>query len=394
MNEIARAENNPPINEYLSHIGNSIVMERHGRAWRITLPFYSLGFFHSRMSGEEAASPVATIYAAYRDGVWELSDLGRNMSILRDAGVDVEALRDAGAVQDVLADMPASVSGDGALTVRTSTQLDFGAALHEMVRANLALAMRFLPLISESPRPSAADVFSLQGTRYEFSGNGRRGGSSEETDAFHLSQGALAFCAEHSRAGDFRVELKPMDRGFLSGDNVLVSGDGCNQWTGAKSVTDEWVEILNSGKQRLKDGWRGILKSGMDSLKSGWPEILKPGEYRLTVEAEGAWSCRLLQPNLGQSPVALPYKCEGEGAIVAGPFRVGSRPLLVSGRHNGAGEFFVKLVSLDGSDECEVIKEDGQIHLEEHPTEAKPGKEYLLFVNAGGAWELTFTEGY
>lgn len=357
------------------------------------------------MNGDETASPTAKIYAAYQDGVWELSDLGRNLSILRDAGVDVDALRDEGAVQDALAGMPASVSGDGALTVRTSPQLDFGAALHEMVRANLALAMRFLPLmlISESPRPSAAeDVFSLQGTRYDFSGNGRRGGSSEKTDEFHLSQGALAFCAEHSSAGDFRVELKPMDRGFLSdsvfflsGDNVLVSGDGCNQWTGAKSVTDEWTEILNSGKRRLKDGWRGILKSSMDSsLNSGWPEILKPGKYRLAVEARGAWTCRLLQPSLGQSPVALPYKCEGEGAIVAGPFRVGSRPLLVSGRHNGAGEFFVNLVSLDGSDEYEVIKEDGQIHLEEHPTEAKPGKEYLLFVNAGGAWELTFTEGY
>ena len=361
--ESARAENNPPINEYLSHVGDSIAMERHGRAWRITLPFYSLDFFQSRMSGEETASPAATIYAAYRDGVWELSDLGRNLSILRDAGVDMDALRDEGAVQDVLAGMSASVSGDGALTVRTSPQLDFGAALHEMVRANLALAIRFLPLMVEAPRPSAEDVFSLQGTRYEFSGNGRQGGSSEETDAFHLSQGALAFYVEHSRASHFRAELKPVDGGFFSGDDIVSEG-GVGSWLGVKSVKD------------------------------GWLEPLKPGEYRLAVEARGAWTCRLIQPSLGQSPIALPYKCEGEGAIVAGPFRVGSRPLLVSGLHNGAGEFFVNLVSLDGSDECEVIKEDGQIHLEEHPTEAKPGKEYLLCVNAGGAWELTFTEGY
>ncbi len=356
-------ENNPPINDYLAHVGDSIAVERHGRAWRITLPFYSLSFFHSRMNGDETASPAVTIYAAYRDGVWELSDLGRNLSVLRDAGVDMDALRDEGAVQDILANMPANVSGDGALTVRTSPQLDFGAALHEMVRANLALAMSFLPIISEDQRPNTADVFSLQGTLYEFSGSGRRDGSSEETDAFHLSQGALAFCAEHSRAGDFSVELKPIDGGFFSGDYIAL-GEGVGSWVGVMSVKD------------------------------GWLENLKPGEHRLAVEARGAWTCRIIQPSLGQSPVALPYKCEGEGAIVAGPFRVGARPLLVNGWHNGAGEFSVGLVSLDGADERQVIREDGQIHLEEHPTEAKPGKEYLLFVNAGGAWELTFTEGY
>ena len=49
---------------------------------------------------------------------------------------------------------------------------------------------------------------------------------------------------------------------------------------------------------------------------------------------------------------------------------------------------------LDGTDQCDVVKAEGQTNLEEHPTEAIPGKEYLLLVSADGTWELEFTEGY
>ena len=79
---------------------------------------------------------------------------------------------------------------------------------------------------------------------------------------------------------------------------------------------------------------------------------------------------------------------------MAGPFRVGSRPIRANLRHDGGGNFFVKLVSLDGSDEYEVIDTEGQVHLDEYPVEIKPGKEYLLYAVAGGHWELELIEGY
>lgn len=109
----------------------------------------------------------------------------------------------------------------------------------------------------------------------------------------------------------------------------------------------------------------------------------------------GSFEVHLLQPEVGQSEVWFPYSIEGiGGATIDGPFRVGSRPILANLQHDGADHFFVELVSLDGTDECEVINADGQVHLEQHPVAVKPGKEYLLYAGAGGDWSLDLTEGY
>ena len=260
--------------------------------------------------------------------------------------------------------MAVEVSDDGALSVRTSPQLDFGEALHHMLRANLAFVTEFFHVLS-SESGETTNVFDLEGEKHTFTGVGSGGDVPEETDEFDLSQGALVVYAVHSGTGEFRVELDRVDGGFFGSFDQLVEDAGEGEWITARKVND------------------------------GWFEEPKPGKYHLNVATTGGWTCSLIQPNLGQSPIEMPYRSSGaEGGMVAGPFRVGSRPLLASVRHDGGGSFLIRLISLDGTDQTDVVEENGQIHLEEYPTEAMPGKEYLLFVLAGGTWELEFTEGY
>ena len=347
-----------PIDEYFAYLRDAVAIERKGRAWQITFPLASL----QSLLAEQP--PATTIYAAERNGIWELSDLGQNLKLLHNVGFDPANLLSEGVIQGMLSSMAVEVSDDGALTVRTSPQLSFGEATHHMIRANLAFVVEFFHVLSsETGDPS--DVFDLEGEKRMFNGTGSDGDSEEQTEEFDLSQGALAVYAEHSGTGEFTVYLEQVDGGFF-GSVVELFSDGGEV---------EWVEV-----RKVNDGWF---------------EELKPGKYRLNIKATGEWTCNLIQPRLGQSPVEMPYHSIGaEGGMVAGPFRVGSRPLLASVRHDGGGPFVARLISLDGTDQTDVVEENGQIHLEQYPTEAMPGKEYLLFVLAGGTWELEFTEGY
>ena len=357
LSPAGNTQHNPPIGEYFAYLCDAIKVERKGRTWQITFPIASLQSLLAQQS------PATTIYAAERAGIWELSDLGQNLKLLHDVGFDPAKLLSEGVIQGMLAKMAVEVSDDGALAVRTSPQLGFGEALHHMLRAVQAFTVEFFHLLSFETG-ELSDVFDLEGEKIMLSGAGSNGDSGEETEEFDLLQGSLAVYAEHSGTGEFSVYLEQVDGGFFGSVEELVKGVG----------QGGWVEVL-----RVSDGWFE----------------LKPGRYRLNVSATDEWRCGLIQPHLGQSPVEMPYRSGGaEGGMVAGPFRVGSRPLLASVRHDGGGPFVVRLISLDGTDQTDVIEENGQVHLEEHPTDALPGKEYLLFVLAGGTWELEFTEGY
>ena len=225
-----------------------------------------------------------------------------------------------------------------------------------------------------TPTYISPDVFNLQGERYTICGSDSEGSSSEETSKLQLHVGALVGHFKHSGDGEFTVALARSDGGF----EVMGADAGEGDWIGAWQVKGSWLGRLRPGKSR-----------------DGWLSQVNPGGYRLKVEASGNWSFRLIQLALNQSPSGIPYRCEGAaGSQVAGPFKVGSHPLRVRAQHDGGGSFLVRLISLDGTDERDVVKEEGQTHLEEHPIEAMPGKEYLLFAKAGGTWELEFTEGY
>lgn len=207
----------------------------------------------------------------------------------------------------------------------------------------------------------------IEGASYAFEGaDVDEKGESIETEEFSLSKGALVAYFEHQGAGPFTVSPKRVNTGFLGGltDTVLFEGEGP-------------VETI--------DGWL---------VKDSWLADLKPGSHKLEIIATGPWACELFQPDLGQPSTEFPVQYGGSaGDIIAGIFRVGSRPLLFKARHDGIGQFVVKRISLDGVDEGELT-EEGQIHFEDRPSKALPGKEYLVLVKADGDWELEFSEGY
>ncbi len=244
------------------------------------------------------------------------------------------------------------------------------------------------------------DVFSLRGEQRMFRGSGFVNEPPERTPEFDLRPGALVVYAEHSGKGRFAVSL---NGGFLSRGDELISRDGAGESIAVRRISAA-PQPDKSGRRPSGIGrWAGRLAplptstiaAARGFVASAWLGELEAGKYRLSVESTGMWTCGIIQPSLGQSALEIPYRRIGAaGSVATGPFRVGSRPLLASVRHDGGGQFVVRLVSLDGDHECVVANENGQLQFEESPTDAMPGKEYMLFVSAGGGWELEFDEGY
>ena len=249
-----------------------------------------------------------------------------------------------------------------------------------------------------------SDVFDLEGEHYFFEGQGARIGSEEETEEFPLSKGLLIWGCGHEGTGEFFVTLwnDPWESDgaeftyFRPCGLAADSGEGF--WEGAFLVgPDE------------RGFWEGLFDDDLGPPEPSKRNLLKVG-------SSGPWFCHLFQPALGQLASDFPYCASGDAdSGIAGFFRVGSRPLRLTAQHDGGGEFIILLMSFDGTDVCEVLEENGQCQFERQPleddligqTEAdqsmidqgkartpKPGKEYLLLVQATGTWNLTFTEGY
>lgn len=186
------------------------------------------------------------------------------------------------------------------------------------------------------------------------------------SSSFTLSRGALAVSFKHE--------------GYYPGKLVLVPDK--------PGITNRPKTLFSFGKRDEAIGlWRVV------EGKRRYPH---PGtKYHLEVFSGGKFICNMLQPTLGQTAVQFPYQFRGSNKpIFAGPFRVGSKPIVAELRYDGGGQFYVNLISVDGMDECEAVKVEGQTHLEQVPLKVKPGKEYLLYAVAGGDWELELTEGY
>ena len=211
------------------------------------------------------------------------------------------------------------------------------------------------------------ESLELIGTSIEFHAEGSQSCEEPiETEEFNLSQGVLIVNFEHHGLGEFKVSLKRVNEGFLRG-----------------FVETELFE--GKGEEEAIDAW---------TMKKEWLQDLQPGVHTLEVAATGEWYCELFQPDLGQASTEFPVQYKGAyGSEVAGAFRTGPKPILVDARHDGGGEFKVKLLSLDGLHQEEVDNE-GQVHLEDLPIGVMPGKEYLILVGASGNWDLEFKEGY
>jgi hypothetical protein len=220
------------------------------------------------------------------------------------------------------------------------------------------------------------DPFNLRGPQGSYSGRGDR---YEETwissTEVSLKQGIVIADIEHHGPGDFKLSFAPKVDGSWLKD---VSGS------------------LFDRKQTLAEGEGEIHTYRITRVKEDEEGSLTPGPYWLEMKSEGRWSCRFIQPALGQSKGPLVDADEGgsAGRYVIGPFTSGSRPVGANVHHRGGGNFFAIAYSVDGTHQCTVYTHRGQFIVEDRRPEIRPGKEYIIIIGADGDWGINFTEGY
>ena len=258
--------------------------------------------------------------------------------------------------------------------------------------------------------------FDLRGKQESFSGWGTKDGEPYKSREFTLTQGIVIAKIEHQGSGDFKLKFLPTEglsegqttatsiaAGAAIGSVVPVAGTILGGLLGAGAGLlvgkgllgpKTWTPVEYKGK---------IDTFSIIRVKENEGGCLPPGKYRLEVESKPAWpawACRFIQPDLGQSFGPLVVDADeadydmGARTRVIGPLTSGAKPLLANIRHRGGGGFHAAAFSLDGMHECILYEQEGQFNVEDVRTELKPGKEYMLYIEANGNWNLRFTEGY
>lgn len=295
--------------------------------------------------------------------------------------------------------------------------------------------------------------FTMRGPQESYGGSGRRDGETYKSPEFELRQGILIAEIQHDGHGDFKLEFVPAEgfsrgeataaslggsfaagaaTGAVIGSVVPVAGTilggligGAAGWLTGEAIGDAisptiWTAIEHEGE---------ITICRLMQVNENEENCLNPGRYRLEVKSQSRWSCRFIQPDLNQSAglftdddgeasceddsvevYVTPFITEDEwsefsanhgneelappGMFVMGPYRSGGRPMLAHIKHDGRETFNVEAFSVDGTHYSTIIEQEGQFLIEDHQTEIRPGKEYILYVYADGAWDLSFTEGY
>ena len=272
--------------------------------------------------------------------------------------------------------------------------------------------------------------FNLWGAQEHFNGPGRNDGETYKTREFKLSSGIVYTEIEHHGSGDFKLEFVPTEgisrgvatatslgstvaasaaTGAAIGSIVPIAGTfigaavgGAAGWLVGGKVGDAIGEAMSPIIWTPVDGKGRLNFLDTVRVRDEDDEALPTGKYRLEVKSRSRWSCRFIQPALGQSTEALAEAlCYDDdyqdnvpaGTYVLGPFKSGARPLLANIRHSGGGEFFFTTVAIDGMHQYVYCRE-GQFAAEDLQTDIRPGKEYLLIVSSNGGWNLAFTEGY
>ena len=370
------------LDDYLGYLrANSSVEVAGSDTVCLTLPFDSLPSSKESalVDSDDNSLPWVKLYVTRKTDGWEVSDRGMNWGIVKEIAPDILLDEFKNELSEDLTgkQMPFlfEVGPDGDFRVAGSAEVNIGEGIYYLAYVIEKFESDFNSngLVKEFYSGSLSrDVFDLTGSRLEFSSRvvSRTDSNGEQywwrSRSFTLRRGALMVSFRHHGSSGGELRLVRDNPGIFDDPTTLFeleeSGGGLGLWRVAEG---EW-----------RDPHPGI-------------------SYHLEVAGMGDFEVLLLQPELGQTSVQFPYSTKSiVGATIAGPFRVGSRPILANLRHDGADHFFVELVSLDGADECSVINVDGQVHLEQHPVAVKPGKEYLLYAGAGGDWELELTEGY
>ena len=239
------------------------------------------------------------------------------------------------------------------------------------------------------------NVFDLKGSRYASDGPG---GDDYRGERFTLQQGiVVAEVTHHGREG-FRLSFVPTEE-FQRTRNQEHRIIGTFARLPRVGRAAEWASnrIVPLGEWQAAETTGQLKTHAITRVDPEGDGRITPGEYRLEVESQGDWSCRFIQPELGQSVSPLDQvdvDSENRSSTVLGPHISGSRPVLASVRHGGIGLFNASAYSVDGTHHCVIHEGRGQFHVQDVQTAIKPGKEYLVLVNSAGGWNLSFSEGY
>ena len=253
--------------------------------------------------------------------------------------------------------------------------------------------------------------FNLQGRQESFSDSGHKKSETTKSKEFSLTQGVIIAEIEHHGDGDFKLEFVPAE-GFGKGVAIAAEVAGAmlrgpvGYFVGRKlgnTITSIWAPVDSKGKLNtcaISQVKKDFPTRAIAQAKEYKGNFLDPGKYRIEVKSQDRWTCRFIQPDLGQSSLTLKreecdFNADGDAGVqVLGPLKSGSGPVFARIGHSGRGKFYVAAYSVDGTHQCLVFEEEGQFQIEDHPTEIRPGKEYMLYILADGAWNLNFSEGY
>jgi hypothetical protein len=119
---------------------------------------------------------------------------------------------------------------------------------------------------------------------------------------------------------------------------------------------------------------------------------LRPGKYRVAVDADGTWKLKFEQPVPKPSAKPIPGKLEGHGARVIPVKSDSDMQPVVQGTHKGQANFIVDVIGYgDLSGSFNLFNEIGHFKGEVLADEEMPAGDYLVWIQADGAWTLKFS---
>jgi hypothetical protein len=220
---------------------------------------------------------------------------------------------------------------------------------------------------------------TLGGTQLSFQGDGGMHNAIYRSRAFELKPGLVVTKTEHGGIGECYVRLIQSKR--VGGGLILV---------GVEIDLLKWV-LVDHDDESPKWAFARVSGRKDDNITA-----MRPGEYTMEVKSTSEWRCQLVQPAMGQSKGRFPHyvSLEGKGGSVD-TFRTGVRPVLANIQHIGTGEFYLGFFSLDGMHQYipGFSTKVGQLHVKRRLLDLLPNKEYLIYGEGNGKWNLGLTEG-
>ena len=209
--------------------------------------------------------------------------------------------------------------------------------------------------------------FNLKGTKILSRGDGKPDNAKHQSNEFTLTQGVAILETWHKGTEEFKITLDSKKGSYE------IKREGAGHYIDAFLVTEE------------------DLFPDHEALA---------GDYKFIVQSASPWQCRLIQPDLGQSygdfikSWQRPLTFKEDGTHIAGPYKVGTKPVLGNFIKEGHGDLTALAYSLDGTDYAELCNDKGQFLQNDIQLSLKPNKEYMIIIYSDGPWQFWCSEGY